>query len=225
MVELVAVRTQENEAYLAAKKDDEDAAVLVHDATAVLEDFYSTNGLMLAQQKKQPGQAPIAPPATWDKPEYGGKTMEATGIISILKMIKEDIEKDIAKADADETEAIRIFDAAKSKLATERGELIMLLTQLRKTKGEKESKHSETQTTRTLTKGRLDIVMKKIKDAEPGCNYFTIKYPLRLKDRQIETDGLLKAKAVLSGANFAKPEDPNREIRPGDAFAQVRKHI
>ena len=33
---------------------------------------------------------------------YGGRTQEATGIIAILGMIKEDIEKDIAKADADE---------------------------------------------------------------------------------------------------------------------------
>jgi hypothetical protein len=44
-----------------------------------------------------------------------------------------------------------------------------------------------------------------------------------VKNRQIEIDGLDKAKAILTGASFNAGPDPNREIKPGDAFL-VRRH-
>merc|ERR1740123_2747529 len=45
-------------------------------------------------------------------------------------------------------------------------------------------------------------VMKTIDDANPGCEYLTIAYPKKLKNRQIEMDGLRKAKGILQGAKF-----------------------
>jgi len=219
--ELTNIRIDENSAYLVAKKDDEDAAKLVQEATDVLQEFYTKNNLMLAQQ---PGQAPPPPPKTWDAP-YGGKTEEATGIIAILGMVKEDIEKDIRKGDSDEAEAVQIFNDAVAKMDAEIGALNALNVKLTKSKGVKESDKADAKNERQKLGGALAIVMKTIKDAEPGCDYFTIKYPLRLKDRQIEMDGLLKAKAILQGATFVKNTDATREIKPGDALLQqIRKH-
>merc|ERR1740123_1221823 len=169
------------------------------------------------------GEAPPPPPATWDKP-YGGRTEESTGIIAVLGMISEDITKDMAHAKKNEDEAIALYEKTKKALEDEKKELEDLIAKEEITKGKKSDTVKATKGERTTKKGSLDATMKKIKGAEPGCDYFTINFPLRTKNRQIEIDGLQKAKAILSGATFDKT-DPNRELKPGDALLQrARRH-
>merc|ERR1719240_509291 len=98
-----------------------------------------------------------------------------------------------------------------------------LISTLQATKADKEGEIETTSGDRRSKSGELEVVMKKIKDAAPACNYFTINYEVRAKNRQIEIDGLLKAKAILAGGEFATPEDPTREIKPGDALLQKAK--
>merc|ERR1712216_569350 len=86
----------------------------------------------------------------------------------------------------------------------------------------KEGEVTTAKTQRGIKKGELDTTMNKIEGAESACDYFTINYMVRARDRQVEIDGLLKAKAILQGGKFDAP-DPNREIKPGDALLQKRK--
>ena len=77
--------------------------MLVKEAKKSLEDFYKEKGLMLAQKKRElpaAGEAPEPAPDTWEKAEYGGKTGESEGIIGIMTMIGEDIDKDIEEAES-----------------------------------------------------------------------------------------------------------------------------
>merc|ERR1719171_1665381 len=80
---------------------------------AVLEKFYADNGLALAQTgsrvavhggSAQPevtaGEAPPPPPSTFNEP-YGGNKGATNGIISLLEMVKADVEKDIKTATAE----------------------------------------------------------------------------------------------------------------------------
>merc|ERR1719378_1446739 len=104
-------RAKENAEFKAAKADDEAAAVLIGKSKDVLEKFYQDNGLALAQTGKrvaQPevvaGEAPPPPPTTWADP-YGGNKGSTNGIISLLEMVKSDVEKDIKTATAAEDEA------------------------------------------------------------------------------------------------------------------------
>mmetsp|Transcript_111089 Transcript_111089/g.324943 ORF Transcript_111089/g.324943 Transcript_111089/m.324943 type:complete len:730 (-) Transcript_111089:47-2236(-) len=224
LAEALQLRTDEHADYLVAKQEDADAKTLVESALSVLTTFYQSNGLMLAQKgQRQPdvvaGQAPPPPPSTWDEP-YGGKTGEATGIVKILTMIKEDIEKDLSTAATEESEAEGLYNRTKTALDTDAGNLNSLIGSLEITKGQKEQSVTDTTGERGLKQGSLVAVMRKISAANPGCTFFTVNFPVRSKNRQAEIDGLLKAKAILSGAEFATPEDPTREIRPGDAFLQ-----
>merc|ERR1719311_427612 len=68
--------------------------------------------------------------------------------------------------------------------------------------GEKEGEVTTLKEERLTAKGEVDVVLKKIKEAEPGCNFATINFNTRVKMRQIEVDGLEKAKAILEGAEF-----------------------
>merc|ERR1719401_693128 len=131
-------------------------------------------------------------------------------------MIHEDILKDISKADAEEAAAAALYLKTKTALETEQGELNTAIDALKLAKGDKEQDVVDNTADRLTNKGSLEVVMAKIKAAEPGCDYFAINYPLRVQNRQIEVDGLLKAKAILQGGSF-EAADPNRELKPGDA--------
>merc|ERR1719272_1139389 len=170
------------------------------------------------------GQAPPPPPATWDG-EYKGNTGASAGIIGILKLCQEDIDKDRTSAKADEDESQGAFDKAFAAFEEQEKDLLKTIGSLEGQIGEREKKVETTIKSRGTKKGELDATLKKISNADPGCNYIEVNYPVRVKNRQVEVDGLLKARAILKGAAFAKPADENREIAPGDALLQrARRH-
>merc|ERR1719352_651803 len=117
------LKEEETAEWKQSDAEDKAAAELVVMAKGVLETFYKDNGLMFVQKaKKAPevvaGQAPPPPPQTWDAP-YGGKTGESAGIISILGMIEEDINKDREKAKKEEEKAMEEFEEFKAKSEAE----------------------------------------------------------------------------------------------------------
>jgi len=202
-------REAEAAAFAVAKTEDEGAIELVAQAHGVLQSFYADNGLMLAQKKQRKqapaaGEAPPPPPATWDTAEYGGKTGESQGILSILDMIKEDIKKDLDKATTAEDEAIAAYDELKSDLETQITDLESAISDLEGTKGEKEGEVQTAIEERATKKDELKAILQKIKDYEAGCDFILVNFELRTSNRQIELDGLDKAKAILSGAEFSE---------------------
>jgi hypothetical protein len=211
MAEALQQRLDENKAYKADKADDQMAAETVQDAYNVLETFYKEEGLMLVQKKSrapvvvEAGKAPPPPPTTWDSP-YAGKTGESAGILAILSMIKEDIERDAAKADAAESAALTAYNKLVKALEDEESARSQDILLMEADKAHKIGEHGDTEASRASTKSGLDGVLASIVGLEPSCNYFTINFPVRVKNRQIERDGLEKAKAILQGAEFGKPE-------------------
>merc|ERR1740121_294873 len=99
----------------------------------------------------------------------------------------------MTKAAQEETAANQLYITTTGFLTDEKTKLEDRNIVLLGTKGDKETKRQTTKGDRRLKKGGLDVVLKKISDAEAGCDYFTINFPSRTKNRQIEIDGLLKA--------------------------------
>ena len=102
---------------MAAEAEDNAAVELVANAMGVLEKFYEENGLKFTQLHAQvrrageepfvaAGEAPTPPPAM----STTDGSRESKGVIMMLEMIKEDIEKDIAKAKKQEEEAQAAYD-------------------------------------------------------------------------------------------------------------------
>ena len=159
----------------------------------------------MIQHKKQPaGEAPPPPPSTWEEP-YGGAKGESNGIIAILEMIKDDILKDKTKAKKDEDKAEKAFGTFKSE-AESQIELNDAITDLEDEVAGKETKVTEAKEERGTKKDELDAVVEKIHDAEPGCDFIRLNFGMRTKNRDIEIDGLDKAKAILKGAKFEDEE-------------------
>merc|ERR1719214_127352 len=106
MAEALATRNEETEEFRAALKEDADAAALIAGAIEALTAFYMNNKLPLGLLQKQPEYStdPDVAPETGNIDEgYGGASSESKGIIAILEMLKEDLEKEIAEAKAEET--------------------------------------------------------------------------------------------------------------------------
>jgi len=202
------VRTDEQVAWVQSNEDDTAAAALVMQAKDVLSNFYSENnlvGLVQTGATMDPGaagDAPPPPPPTWEAP-YGGKTEEANGIVAIMEMIHADIQKDITKAEAENTKAQTEFDTFKEDSETQVSTLQEANDDLDGTKGEKEDDITSQKQERIAQKDQMTIAIDKIKDATAGCDYILLNYMVRLTNREAEIDGLSKAKAILQGGDFS----------------------
>jgi len=209
--EAMIQRTKENVEYKAAKADDEAAAVLIGKSKDVLEKFYADNGLALAQQKvvkhRQPevvaGEAPPPPPTTWADP-YGGNKGSTNGIISLLEMVKTDVEKDIKTATAAEAKAKTEYDTFKTDTEALIKSLDAEKTSLEGEVGDAETAIVNAKATRTDKKKVLDDTMAFLRSIASSCDYMAVNFELRKANREAEIDGLIEAGTSLEGGVFGK---------------------
>jgi len=221
------MRDDENAAWKKTDADDKAAAETVANAKNVLEGFYKDNRLAFVQKQAQPvsgmeaGDAPPPPPATFGD-AYGGKVGESQGIIAIMEMVEDDIKKDRADATADEDSSAKEFSEFKTDSDKTFKDLKQEQDATTKDMGNAETKKTQTERQRRTKKSALNNILSKIESINPNCEYYEVNYPMRTSNRQIEVDGLNKAMAILQGGTFDAAPDPNREIKPGDAFLQKK---
>merc|ERR1719424_1021338 len=201
-------RAKEAAEHATAKTDDEGAIGLIETAIGVLQDFYTRNGLSLAQVKvvkQEPfveaGEAPTPPPSTFEG-EYGGSKGENQGIVAIMELIKQDIEKDITKSDGEETDAIAAHDSLNADIDATVAALGLTKADLEGSVANDEGAMTAEKTTRTTNQGDLTSTLDFLKEIAPGCDFIAVNFQTRLTNRQAEMDGLSKAKAILEGASF-----------------------
>merc|ERR1719352_2280786 len=120
MDEALENRNKEHEAFKQAMKDDADAVMLIGKAIEALNGFY--NPKMLMQQPEYTTNPDTAPEAEFSDNKSRGSM--GGGVISILSMIKEDIEKEMKTTRADEAEDLAAYkklykDSAASMKALE----------------------------------------------------------------------------------------------------------
>merc|ERR1719353_2694479 len=116
MANATDVRNSDNRAYKAAVKADTDAVMLVTKAIEALSKFYSlrqdhvkhTKDTIADRKQPEYTTSEDTPPETFEG-TYGGRGSENTGIVGILDMIKEDLQKDIAKAHEEEAEGMAAY--------------------------------------------------------------------------------------------------------------------
>jgi hypothetical protein len=99
MTELLEMRNKESDDNKAALEDDAQAVNLLGQAIAALSKFYENNKALL-QTTQEP-----APDAGFADGNYGGSKGETGGVVAILGMLKEDLEKEMKVGRADEAQA------------------------------------------------------------------------------------------------------------------------
>jgi len=212
--EILKFRNTESSEFKQALKDDVDAVALVKQAIAALSKFYTNNKITLELAQKGGGQkAPEykaksedeAPEATFSD-SYAGRQSESGGILAILSMINEDLEKEIADGRADDADAEAKFDKQNGAL----NESLDAQTETKVgLKEELSSIEEKIDTTEQFLDGKgadksAEEDAKKALDTD--CLWVKTHFKSRRDKRKDEIQGLVDAKSFLAGVDAG--DDP-----------------
>jgi hypothetical protein len=212
MSELLGFRNKENTDHVQALKDDTDAVGLIRQAITALSKFYKDNkiALELVQAKaKAPEYAEDpdkAPESASFSDSYGGQKSQSGGILAILSMLAEDLEKEMADGRSDDADAQKEYEK-------QNGALQKTLDAQEETKVSLEEElagvEEKIDAMEALKKGKSDD-----KDAEgdakkalgTDCAWVKSHFDSRRDKRKDEMQGLVDAKAFLAGVDAG--QDP-----------------
>merc|ERR1719321_1271185 len=101
------------------------------------------------------------------------------GIVAILGMVQEDIEKDISSAKAEEGASQKEFETFKSEAEDKMQNLLEQKSKKEGIMGEKTLAKKSPEQERGTKKGELNAIVEKMKAVSPNCEYFTVNYGIR----------------------------------------------
>ena len=194
MADALENRNAEHSAFQEALKDDADAVMLLGKAIEALSGFYN-KGAALVQQ----GPESDSPPPSLSG-DYEGRKSEGGGVVAILSMIKEDIEKEMKTGRAEEAEDLAAYD----KLREDNTAAMNALDEKKVTLGQdiagKMKEISEIEAVlgdKDASKKATDDLLESLK---PNCDWIRRTFDTRMEKRKAEMEGLANAKSVLAGA-------------------------
>lgn len=200
MVQLTEMRTQEREDFIQAVKDDENATMLLDRAITVLAKFYESNGIPMSLA--QAGNVSAPPASPWQGGgDYGGRKSESEGIIAILKMIRDDYQKEIQTSrEADGSAQVNYekdmkalqntMDAYEESKASAERELADLRTKIADIEQFKGEKGQDLANEQSLEQG-----------LQADCAWVETHFQTRRDKRKTEIEGLVDAKSFLAGVD------------------------
>jgi len=211
MQELLDMRNDEVADFRQALKDDADAVDLLGQAIVALEEFYKRNKMDVPQliQKQAPeskySEDPDkAPETSWKGGDYGGRKSETGGIIAILEMLREDVQKEMKEGRADDA-------AAQEKYLKQNGALQETLDAQEESKASTEKQKADLEQKMGQYEDYKDSKSDD-KDAEEDtkqalntdCKWVKTHFESRREKRKNEEAGLVDAKDFLAGVESGK---------------------
>eukprot|EP00929_Paragymnodinium_shiwhaense_P070756 TRINITY_DN3587_c0_g1_i1.p1 TRINITY_DN3587_c0_g1~~TRINITY_DN3587_c0_g1_i1.p1 ORF type:complete len:227 (-),score=114.66 TRINITY_DN3587_c0_g1_i1:102-761(-) len=144
--------------------------------------------------------APAPPP---EAPTYAKKSEESTGVIAMMDMLVQDLEKEIQEAEVDEKDAQKEYEEMSADAADKRTADAKSIADKEAAKAATEAalqKHSEDKATATK---ELMGTLEYISALHSECDWLLQNFDMRKEARANEVESLKKAKAVLSGADYS----------------------
>merc|ERR1719440_2205658 len=202
MDELLEMRNKDSADFKRQLKDDADSVELLEQAIQSLAKFYKKNKIPLALSQQEPEYTvdpDKAPETTWSGGDYQGRKSESEGLIAILSMLQEDLEKEMKTGREEDAESQAAYlkdrgafqatlDAQKAtKMATEKD-----LADLQATIG-------DTERAKAGSEADLDAEGKMKKAIGTDCAWVATHFDSRREKRKTEMDGLVEAKNYLAG--------------------------
>jgi hypothetical protein len=196
-------RTAENQAFLAAKKEDEDAIALLTQAKEALSQYFVKNEVKLGpmqgllQEPEFEVSKDQAPDATFSG--KGVRKGESKGIISILTNLIEDLGGEIRVSTKDEASAQLAFEkalAAAEKLTEELQDKVVVLEGI---VAETQQQRTDETTLKTGNEANKTSTTEYEKKIKPDCDWIIGAFEERATKRAAEHEGLTQAKEFLAG--------------------------
>jgi hypothetical protein len=207
MQEAKETRIKENSQFKQALRDDAEAVKLIDQALLVLSKVYG-----FVQVQKPPAHAlkhllthkrvdpEDSPPETFSG-EYGGRKSEGTGILSILSMIKEDIQKEMKVASEEEAESLKAYEDLRAESQATVNALDAKIVSLGQDIANKMKVIADLSAVKENKASSESATDNYLKDLGPNCEWVDKHFDSRAEKRKAEIEGLQKAKAVLAGAS------------------------
>merc|ERR1719313_1695357 len=223
MKKMTEERTDENDAFKAAKKDDEDAIALLEQAIEALSEYYKKNKIEMGpiQGSVKLMQEPEFEVSKWQAPDAtfkdkGSRKNESKGIISIITMLIEDLQMEVKNGVKDEVAAQTEFEknvaAAKELIAT----LEEKKVNLEDDKAKNESKRDAEEETKATNEEKLKANREYFEKIKPDCDWMLNSFEERREKRKAEMNGLVTAKEYLTGAT------PAAMVQAGTSFDDTK---
>lgn len=196
MDQLGKEREEERKEHLESLKHDKDAVALIGEAIASMTNFYTENKVDISAL--QTGKASPAPDAGFDSANYEGSKGATNTVVTMLKMVKEDMEAEIKSAKAEDAASQEQYEkdykAMKELSMTQESSEISLRkafselqVEIQNQKESKEGKEAE-KSAQEGTKASLD----------DNCGWIKTNFDSRRQKRKEEIAGLVEAKGLLS---------------------------
>jgi len=219
MEHMTMLRTEEQAQFRKSVQDDTEAIQLLEQAIVALSNFYKNNGLALdLTQKKvslhhveEPANYTVdedkAPEMTWSDANYGGRKSETTGIVAILSMIKEDLEKEIQTSREEDAESQKLYQQNLDAMNAALSALKVSKVSYEKQLAELGVKIADT--TEEQAASEADLAAEKVmKDAiYKDCSWVASHFASRAAKRKEEIKGLQEAKSYLARGSGDVPFD------------------
>jgi len=146
-------------------------------------------------------EAPPPPPATWDA--YTKKSGQSGGVVAMLDLLIKDLDKDITESKLDEQNSQSDYETMMKESAAKRTEDSKSLSAKLEDKADAEKALSDYTEVKKATTSELMATLKYIQSLHLECDWLLQYFATRKAARSDEIDALLKAKAVLSGADMS----------------------
>jgi len=145
--------------------------------------------------------APPPPPATWGA--YSKKSEESNGVIGMIDLLIKDLDKEMTEAKTEETDAQADYETMMKESAEKRVADSKSLADKQSAKADTEKALADLGTEKKDTVGELFATLKYIQSLHTECDWLMQYFEMRKTARTGEIDSLVKAKAVLSGADYS----------------------
>merc|ERR1719333_288312 len=145
--------------------------------------------------------APPPPPETFGA--YTKKGEESTGVISMIDMLVADVEKEIQEMEVEEKNAQEEYEELMKDSADKRAEDTKSIKDKEGTKADTEAALLKYGEETTMTKKEALANIDTLGGLHKECDWLLQNFDARKEARAGEVEALKKAKAVLSGADYA----------------------
>merc|ERR1719343_684706 len=213
------IRKEENEEYKELMQSDAAAKELLLFAKNRLNKFYNPKLYKPPAKEELSAQGAIErdmsfvqlflkrkaliepPPATWDA--YAKKSEESTGVIAMIDLLVQDMDKEMQEAEVEEKNSQEEYDKTVADAKADRVGLSKSLKDNTASKADLTADLETLKGTKKSTSVELMATDKFISELHGECDFLVQYYDMRANARAGEIDALGKAKAVLSGADYS----------------------
>merc|ERR1719454_1430865 len=146
-------------------------------------------------------EAPPPPPATAGA--FKKKGEESNGVISMMDMLINDLDKEIQETEVEEREAQSEYEQFMKDSAEKRALDAKSIEDKEAAKADLEAKLLKDEEEKTATMKEAMATHEYLAEVHADCDWLLTNFETRKEARAGEIDSLTKAKAVLSGADYS----------------------